>query len=546
MSASRVASLIATAAILGGCFGRGNAPPIPEPPQPDPAPALVAYIQSLPRLPYTSSTGVGAKEDTIDDISAITVADPNPNSLYPGSVVQGNSDFANAGALSNYYLAPGGGTVTVSDVHFQDANATSQHHVSTATLGNIQDALSVITHQPFQSDQSGIAYSDITTVYSSHEAHQAISASFSGYGADASAFFAHADDKTENHIIFYFTQSFYSASFTPDRLNAAGYFAQGTSVSDAKSANMNATNPPLVVSSVTYGRRLYVMLSSENSVDQMKASVQAAFQSLLGPHGQVNGSAQTDDVLNSSHMQVLAIGGRASANNAILADFSGSDIAPALTTYIHNGLDYSSAAGPQDAGLPIGYTLSYLQDQSLAKLDSVTHYDPYSAFGPMVTAIVARCVIGSDDKEREDGLWVQINGPTGQIVDFQWVPAHTSDQSLYWDQGTDHSSPVINLPVPIPVSKFNQYSVNFHSEGPDSWRGNFDVYARGDSIDPTNPPNRIAWGQNNDIVVFSDHGDELFLDNNEYDHGGQLSTPQVPQGTFSKMVNAILSGLGLK
>jgi hypothetical protein len=515
--------LIASILLTGcptGCFLCSSPPPIF-----DPAPQLSAYIRSLPELPYKSDTGTGTETLLSSGIPEISVADPNPNALYPGSVVQGNTDFENSGKLSNYFLDPGDGVITITNVHFASPTATSQQHIAPATIGNVSDAISRLTHQPFQPSQTGIAYSDISTVYSAHAAKQTVSATFSGYGADASAFFLHADTKTENHIVFYFTQSYYAISYQPDSDTHAGpsaFFAEGTTVDDAKTANMTASNPPIFVSTVTYGRRLYVMLSSQNSSDQMRASVQAAIHSLTASGGG-QGTAATDDILNTSHMQVLAIGGRASATNPILATFSAADIAPALTAYIRNGLDYSGAGGPQDAGLPISYSLSYLQDMAPAKLDSVTHYDPSSASGPVVTQLDVILTIGSDDKEREDGITLGIRGPQQWVAIDSWVPAHTSDQNLYWDQGTHHST-TINLSTPIPADQLHEYYFNVHSEGPDSWRANFAVYARGTMMDPRNPPNRIPFGP---VPVLSEDCDCLFLDQDLKDHGDFLKNPPI-------------------
>ena len=442
--------------------------------------ALTAYILGLGHPDYKSDTGVvSASQSASQQFPYVAVFEPTADTLYPGSIVRGSPDLQNHGQLIAVGLARSGGTIVVTGTQFQDANAKTSSHVNSVSLESVTQALQGLASQPVAGDQAGVVASSYSDVYSSDHASLEASASFSGYGATASAFFSRANDTTENHVLFTYTQTFFSVAFVPDGTGPdlpALFFADSTTV-DAAKTYMGPDNPPLYISSIDYGRKLYFMASSRNSTTSMKDAFSAAYSSLT-VNGKVTLSQDQTHVLNTTTIDVLAVGGRASASQAVLATFNGSAISTALTAYVNNGLDFSgSPKASQEVGYPIGYSLKFL-DLTSAKFDATTHYQPYSVSADMVVGATVTINVTDDDKEHEDGVHITIScRDQGTVVDDQWTPTGSGDEAFYWDDWTSHRK-YYTFSTNVPASDTNNCRITINGGGPSSWNAKMRVDGR--------------------------------------------------------------------
>jgi hypothetical protein len=115
-------------------------------------------------------------------------------------------------------------------------------------------------------------------------------------------------------------------------------------------------NPPAYVSSVTFGRALLFVFQSAASASDLQASVNAAFSGAVS--GAAGVAAQHKSVLESSQMQVLAIGG--SARHA--ADVIAGGRLEAIRAYVLEGANFSRTS----PGVAISFQARYLRDNSTA------------------------------------------------------------------------------------------------------------------------------------------------------------------------------------
>jgi thiol-activated cytolysin len=115
-------------------------------------------------------------------------------------------------------------------------------------------------------------------------------------------------------------------------------------------------NPPAYVSCVTFGRALLFVFQSAASASDLKVSVNAAFSLTLS--GTADVDAQRKQVLESSQMQVLAIGG--SARHA--AEVIAGGRLEAIRKYVLDGANFSRTS----PGVPISFQARYLPGNTTA------------------------------------------------------------------------------------------------------------------------------------------------------------------------------------
>ena len=303
-----------------------------------------------------------AAEGGFPDLAAF---DFNYQSLYPGAIVQGKAQYMAAGQLTPNPATPSGGTLTLNGAHFQNANAKTSMHVSSATNAGVTAALQTLTNQHFSADQGGMGGCTMKQVYSSSQASFGVNASAGYMGmASMSNTFKSADDNHSNHLLVYCQQQYFTISYMPDPTsNALGNeaFFSSNMTPDLVQPYMGSGNPPLFVQSVTYGSELYLLLDSTYSAQDMQDAFSASVNVVFAK-GSVSITDHQKNVLDSTTIHTLEIGGRASAQEAVNAGaLDGANVHTQLAAYIKASGDFSPSGGQaQEVGLPISYKLAYL------------------------------------------------------------------------------------------------------------------------------------------------------------------------------------------
>jgi hypothetical protein len=313
---------------------------------------------------YTLTMNAGNAGATLDSgtLPSLDAFDFNADAVYPGSIVQGKPQFIQAGQLAPNPMPRNGGTVTLTDVQFQHGEISK--HVSPGTASMVGQALQDLATQHFTGDQAGSTDCSYSRVYSSADASYKAQASFGYLGmASVKDTFSSADDHTQNHLLVTCRQEYFTASYLPDATNTsaglASFFAPGVSLALANQF-IGPKNPPLFVSSVTYGSELFMMADSKSSTSDMQNTIEAA-ANYAGVSGSASFTYQQQSVAKSMNITALAIGGRASAQSGVLTQIPGGDLGKGLTAYLRKSLNISSSGGQaQEVGLPISYKLSYL------------------------------------------------------------------------------------------------------------------------------------------------------------------------------------------
>jgi hypothetical protein len=160
------------------------------------------------------------------------------------------------------------------------------------------------------------------------------------------------------------------------------------------------------ISSVTYGRRFYLLIESTESASEMRGSIEASYEAALaGGSAHLNG--RDASTLANRNVKVFALGGDA---NLALAAFNGN--VDAVAQFLTEG-------GNIDTGVPLSYTVRNVKDNSLVNVKVATDYE------------VRNCVvqqIGTYAADFETGP----EGWTG-YADFMNFGTRSSDASIDGD-----------------------------------------------------------------------------------------------------------------
>jgi thiol-activated cytolysin len=287
------------------------------------------------RCTYTEKYGLEHAEEMV-------AFQPNEDVLYPGAVIQ-TGQLA-AGLLSPVPLPRTAVKLTLTGGdHEPSASVVPDKATVTTEIGKMR---SVVKHvNAAIADYQGQSYSLEHGALQLKVDAKKLNATF---GADW--------DNTKTNYLVKFTQRYYTVSATPPTGDADVLFdtvaGDQQALADARRF-MYPGNAPGIISTVTYGRVLFVRFESSESAQKFKGTLDAEFKGIT-----TNNSGDTKSILNASKMWVWAIGGDGKAvvhvvnagvnKQAALEDLVGK--------YRLSGADFD----PAYPGLPIGYTVRYI------------------------------------------------------------------------------------------------------------------------------------------------------------------------------------------
>ncbi len=165
-----------------------------------------------------------------------------------------------------------------------------------------------------------------------------------------------ANEERKSRVVVLLRQRYYRLVFEAPRSDAAGFFH--ASVTPAQvGAYVQPGNPAVYVSSVTYGRLLYVLFESDASKSQLKAAVSASF----GPYG-AEVSTEVQKTRASTRVKIFPIGGAtpSDAGSGLLTGLSGGSAFSALAPYIDAQIRSGATFDKNNPAAAIEYTVKDL------------------------------------------------------------------------------------------------------------------------------------------------------------------------------------------
>lgn len=364
---------------LGGCSSAEvtavvEPEPQPEPEAPSEAREIDAYIASLPYLPvelpsvtegerspdrregdYTCSALSMRETRQYDRIVAYAA---NSDVMYPGAIIGADSAFSGLFTQVVFPRAPA--TISVS---LENLAGTKHAVIQEPSLSSYREALSSIVEAEITGSTPANMYSEIEEVHTEHQLNMAlgVQASWSLGIASLRSSFNWSSQEVRSRYIVRYMQGYYTVDLdAPGRPSAL--FAPTVRLADVQ-GKLDARRPPVYVSSVTYGRMVLFTFESQYSAEEMAAALEFAYSAGVDIRGDV--SVTYKDILSSSRITAFILGGDAGTAAQTIDSYD------ALIAFIKTGGNYSR----QSPGAPIAYKLSYLKDNSPARMSFSTDYE---------------------------------------------------------------------------------------------------------------------------------------------------------------------------
>jgi len=288
---------------------------------------------------------------------------PQASVLWPGNLVQGNSiasGVPNSVPISNR----ASGNITLGILSGDSAGTANKFYrtIDQFQYSTVNQAMNSILSGYHGGTPGKYSYS-MEQVYSASQLNFDLSLGYTGPSVSASGQIGVSFSSTKTYFAVKLTQQFFTMVYD-DPQGPSGVFGPGFTANQL-APYTGAGNPVCYISSVTYGRIYILIYESTASAQDLNAALSFAYNGGVAS-GNVQSTADFSKVMSQTTAQVLQIGGDPQA---------GLDAATALSydkinSFLTLGADFSST----NIGEPISYTVKYLKDASLVRMNSVMQY----------------------------------------------------------------------------------------------------------------------------------------------------------------------------
>lgn len=198
-----------------------------------------------------------------------------------------------------------------------------------------------------------------TSAYSMNQLKAKFGSDFEKVGVNLKIDFE-AVNKGEKQVeVVDFKQIYYTANFDAPR-NPSDVFAPGVTVDQLKTRGIDEKTPPVYVSSVSYGRQMYVKFETTSKSTELKAAINAVIKGVP-----IKAESEWARVLKNTTVTVSIVGGNADGAARVVTG-----TVEDLKKLIQEGATFST----QNPAVPISYKTAFLKDNQVATIQSNTDY----------------------------------------------------------------------------------------------------------------------------------------------------------------------------
>lgn len=198
-----------------------------------------------------------------------------------------------------------------------------------------------------------------TSAYSMNQLKAKFGSDFEKVGVNLKIDFD-AVHKGEKQIeVVDFKQVYYTANFDAPK-NPSDVFAPGVTVEQLKTRGIDEKTPPVYVSSVSYGRQMYVKFETTSKSTELKAAINAVIKGVP-----IKPESEWARVLKNTTVTVSIVGGNADGAARVVTGN-----VEDLKKLIQEGATFST----QNPAVPISYKTAFLKDNQVATIQSNTDY----------------------------------------------------------------------------------------------------------------------------------------------------------------------------
>lgn len=283
--------------------------------------------------------------------SEMFLLDPTSDVIYPGALIKGETITTGEYIPIVADRAP----ITIS-ISLENIGGSPKAIVENPSLSQVRSAIVSILNSNVTGNTPAKISFEIQEVHSSEQLKIAVGANYSNAFASVSGSFNFNKENTRSRVIVKFLQVYYSIDIdTPKK--PSDLFENPPSVGSLGSVS------PMYISTVTYGRMVLFTAESSKSSTEVKAALNAAFDSGV-QSGEIDISLEHKKVIEETSIKAMVLGGSGSAGSKVVNGIEG------LKAYIIEGGDYSK----DSPGAPLSYKMRYLKDNSIGKVILATEY----------------------------------------------------------------------------------------------------------------------------------------------------------------------------
>ena len=297
--------------------------------------------------------------------SEFVMFNPSTDVLWPGSLVQGRSLVG--GSPDPIPVGPElrqPGTIFLPIV--AGISTTLYRPVEEMTPSGVNQAMNDILHEFLGQGGQGYAryFFQMETVYSYEHLNFLLNARFSGPLASTRAGFSRNFSREINRVLVRLYQAYFTMAFdNPHGID--GVFTPEITVNHLRNYT-GAGNPITYISSVTFGRKFYLLYEYRGEVEDLKRALNASFRG-FGASGSVGTQEARRRTLEQTTAQVFQIGGDAAGGitAAMAVDYD------AIRDFLERGMNFDA----RNVGAPISFTVRYLSNARLVRLGNTLNFE---------------------------------------------------------------------------------------------------------------------------------------------------------------------------
>lgn len=300
------------------------------------------------------------KKSISDSTADIAVIDSMNDKTYPGAIQLANRNLIeNKPNIVSCERKP----ITIS-IDLPGMGEEGKTTITSPTYSSVKAGIDSLLNK-WNSHYSSIysiptrfSYSD-SMVYSKSQLSAKLGCNFKALNKALDIDFDSIYKGQKKVMLLAYKQIFYTVNVDAPN-HPSDFFGDKVTFNDLAKKGVNSKNPPVYVSSVSYGRTIYVKLETTSK----SANVKAAFKALI-ENQNISNNSEYKNILNQSSFTATVLGGGAKEHNKVITkNFD------EIRNIITNNSEYS----PRNPGYPIAYTTSFLKDNSVATVNNKTDY----------------------------------------------------------------------------------------------------------------------------------------------------------------------------
>lgn len=291
--------------------------------------------------------------------------EPNPATIWPGSLLQGST--LESGAPEPIPVKRAGGTVLLNLVNANTGATVKSYQVKLDEIsqGNIIDAQNTVLANNAGATPAAFTF-EAQKVESMEELALAMNARASWLTGSVSASMKFSTDQRYTRYLVKLTQRYYTMVYqTPSSLDDV--FHESVTSQQLESY-VGPGNPATYISSVTYGRQFFLLFESTASSQELEAALSLVYDGLVAS-ASLDAQMNYKKVQSQTTVKAFAVGGGAGdALEGVLAATG------ANFDKLHEMIVKGGEFGAGNPGVPISYTVRNVNDNKLVKVGVATEF----------------------------------------------------------------------------------------------------------------------------------------------------------------------------